>query len=201
MRERHKKEGDVPGKQRGFTVVEGVLLIVVIGIIVFASWFVWNSQRQTSQVFDDANKSGSAAGMSNTTTPLSTTSSTGSTKIPRWGVQLPVKGYEVFDLWTSDSVERYSITNGAIIAAAKKVGCADTSIGWVVKTASKDGQDPEAASSKKINGYYYIYLPRTEVSCPDGAGNGPQTLNELQDAAIKELTSAISGVTNVNIID
>lgn len=48
-------------KQKGFGAIEFILVIVAIGIVGFAGWFVWNSQKQMSKTLDDSNKGSSSA--------------------------------------------------------------------------------------------------------------------------------------------
>lgn len=46
--------------QEGFGVVEALLIILIVGIIGFASWIVYSSQIKTSNSLDNANKTNNA---------------------------------------------------------------------------------------------------------------------------------------------
>jgi len=195
----HQYKGTVMHKQKGFGVVELILVFVAIGIVGFAGWFVWNSQKQLSKTLDDANKGGSAviatkkSTASNTTSTKSVTSNNVSAylSIPRWNVQVPVNGYVLQSLSTVDGTEEYQITTSAILAEAKTINCTDTSIGSVTKRSTPDQGGEPAVFSKQINGYYYAYHQRTQASCVDAKGNAPYKINSLQDGASTELSNAI----------
>lgn len=53
-------------KQKGFGAVELILLFVAIGIVGFAGWFVWNSQKQMNKTLDDASKGSSSVSSTDT---------------------------------------------------------------------------------------------------------------------------------------
>jgi hypothetical protein len=40
--------------QKGFSAVEGLLLLVLVGIISFAGWFVWHSQKNANNSYNNA---------------------------------------------------------------------------------------------------------------------------------------------------
>lgn len=46
-------------KQRGFTVIEGLLLLVIAGIIGFTGWYVWNSKNKTENSYNNSTQASS----------------------------------------------------------------------------------------------------------------------------------------------
>jgi len=46
--------------QRGFSVVEGLLIIVIIGLVGFTSWYVFHSNNNANQAYDNAASSGNS---------------------------------------------------------------------------------------------------------------------------------------------
>lgn len=88
------------GKQKGFSIVEGLLVFVIVGILGFTGWFVWNSQKQTNKSNNSTVVSTKKATATNTTTTsLTATEDTteyvtqGTAKyvvIKEWGVKFPL---------------------------------------------------------------------------------------------------------------
>ena len=83
--------------QEGFSAVEAILIILIVGIISFAGWFVWNSQKQTSKTIDESNKSSSAATSTKKTTVSNATASSSTVQgtvnyvdVKDWGVKIPL---------------------------------------------------------------------------------------------------------------
>jgi hypothetical protein len=54
------KKMKLSSNQSGFTVVEGIAIIVIVAILGFTGWFVWSSQKATSKTLSDTNKSATA---------------------------------------------------------------------------------------------------------------------------------------------
>lgn len=53
--------GKIHKDQRGFSVVEGFLVLVIIGLVAFIGWYVWHSKNATDKTLSSANKSSSSA--------------------------------------------------------------------------------------------------------------------------------------------
>lgn len=48
-------------RQRGFGALEGLLILVIVGLLVFVGWYVWNSKKSTDKTY---NESSSVSGVS-----------------------------------------------------------------------------------------------------------------------------------------
>jgi Tfp pilus assembly major pilin PilA len=46
--------------QKGFTVVEGLLILVIIGLISFTGWYVWNAHNKTNNTLTNADAANSS---------------------------------------------------------------------------------------------------------------------------------------------
>jgi len=53
-------------KQKGFGAVEFILVLVAVGIVGFAGWFVWNGQKQLGKTLDDSSKGSSSVSSTDT---------------------------------------------------------------------------------------------------------------------------------------
>jgi Tfp pilus assembly protein FimT len=75
----------------GFTVVEGLLIVIVVAVIGFGGYYVWHTQHKTSPAKTATTAAVKTTTPSKSTAPTSTSSSTNSVKyltITQWGVKL-----------------------------------------------------------------------------------------------------------------
>jgi len=135
----------------GFTVVEGLLIVLVVAVIGFGGYYVWHTQHKTST----ANTTSTAAVKTITSTPSkSTTSTTTPTQqyltISAWGVRVPYQGgdtlsvsgqtcYENGDaagdtvnLGCQVTINSQDLTNSVGSCTAKVSGTEDISIKWAL---------------------------------------------------------------------
>jgi hypothetical protein len=175
-------------KQQGSAhiIIVVILVLALLGALGFIFWQNFlNAKPEVTKV---------QTTVESTTTTLKT-----GYAIDNWGVTIPVAGtgYEE-NTSPANNPEHFSVTTKAILAEAQKDNCTDitddVSLGQIQKETSVDAGDPTPHSAV-IGGYYYFFLSRSEVACADSNGNGPTTLNNLEDAAIKDLTSAIVNTT------
>jgi type II secretory pathway pseudopilin PulG len=48
-------------KQKGFSLVEGLLIFVIVGILAGTGWYVWNSNKKTNDLLNSADKNSTSA--------------------------------------------------------------------------------------------------------------------------------------------
>lgn len=112
-------------KQKGFGAVELILIFVAIGIVGFAGWFVWNSQRQINKTLDDSNKINTAAPSVNDPERATSNANTTDTSL----VPISVEGGHA----TVGAPKNWKVTNGdandqAGLFAAVKITSPDSNI-------------------------------------------------------------------------
>ena len=74
--------------QKGFTTVEGLLILVIVAIIGGTGYYVYHSQKQTDKTLDSAaNTSQSAVNQKTTAAKTTQAASTGYLVIKEWGVK------------------------------------------------------------------------------------------------------------------
>ncbi len=191
-------------KQTGFSGIEFVLIVVIIGILSFTGWFVWNSQTQTNIALGDTEKSTHASPVKSvelTSKGVTNPESAELLTIARWSVQIPVKGFVLQAISTQDGIEKYEITTTKILDEAQRINCSDTNIGTILKRPTPKKGDEPAVFSKQIRGFYYAFHQRSQASCFDKNGNAPEQINDLQDSAAAELSRAIVNTKDVIITD
>jgi hypothetical protein len=71
-------------KQNGFSVVEALLILVIVGILVGTGWYVWNSKNETDKVLNDTDKTSSTQA----NTSVNNSLKDNIVKIPELGIQL-----------------------------------------------------------------------------------------------------------------
>lgn len=69
-------------KQNGFGVVEGLLILIIVGLIGFTAWFVWHSKNSTDTTFAAADKAASSQIASKETAAIKDTPAKSGSKIP-----------------------------------------------------------------------------------------------------------------------
>ena len=55
-----QKGRDMKARQRGFSAVEGLLILVILGIVGFTSWYVFHSNNNANQAYNNAATSGNS---------------------------------------------------------------------------------------------------------------------------------------------
>lgn len=190
--------------QKGFGAVETVLIFVVVGIIGFAGWFVWNSQKQTDKTLTDASKGSSSVSATKTSSTTSNTTDTTTTKtdtasylvVKEWGIKIPMPSddssyaYSVqdsTDIWvTSQSL------NQALAAAAKSAGeaCGIAGIQVFRTTRSNNAVTDTRKYSAEINGYVYGLAQ----GALGGAALAPCDGNTNLTTAISQTQAALASV-------
>jgi hypothetical protein len=108
---------DMKKNQKGFSIFEGLLLIIIVGMIGGVGYFVYNSQKNTNISLDNADKA-STAGTVKTSTPRQSTTNSSPYTFEQLGVSMDVlSGWEVkSNPSKSEGVNFYSWTvhkNGA----------------------------------------------------------------------------------------
>ena len=146
---RRIKEG-----QKGFTVIEGVAIVLVVAALAFGSWWVW--QKNKTKV-TEATTNGSNSSLNHSEKdPVTPQENRSVFKIPELGIQLTVPDYAkdlVYEIG-SGRLEDGRITTYAIFStkslmeSKSRCSLADTSFGSLGKI---DGQYPATDETRTVN--------------------------------------------------
>ncbi len=168
-----KSRAKLVHSQSGFSALEVVLIIVVVGVIAGAGWFVWHAKKnnstqssnsQTSQAQDSTKASSGSADEKTSDSYLT---------VSEWGVQIP-RTAELSDV----TYEMASDGNSATVESASVAkACGSSNLGMVGQlirfTASE--KDPETGKALKdlygtravpVGSYYYVDV-YPQASCSD----------------------------------
>lgn len=168
--------------QKGFSAVETVLVGVIISIIGFAGWFVWNSQKQTTKTPNNSNK-GSTVVQTNKTTDSSTAQSTTTPVVVKeWNVKFAIPdgikavGYEydtskaifpgdviLITSLTDTAGKKYALFNSDDSSAAEtQADAICTAYGIGRSTNSKETNVTTGQAYEQVAhiGTYYYYIAR-----------------------------------------
>jgi uncharacterized protein (UPF0333 family) len=78
-------------KIKGFSTIEGLLILVIVLILGGVGWYVWHSTKSTNDVLNSVDKSSSAVGNTATQKSVPTSKQTTQTlDIKEWKVKLPL---------------------------------------------------------------------------------------------------------------
>lgn len=74
--------------QKGFSLVEGLLVIIALALVVFVGYYVWHTQKDTNKQLDQANKTSQKA----STQDKSQAKASKFVTISEWGIKAPYRG-------------------------------------------------------------------------------------------------------------
>lgn len=75
--------------QKGFSVVEGVLILVIVAVLGGVGWFVWHSKNNTNSTYNAAANSGTGKISSTKATAAKVTTTTTDTTSSKWLLYTP----------------------------------------------------------------------------------------------------------------
>ncbi len=180
--------------QKGFAVLEGLLILVIIGIIGGTGWYVIHSKNQTDQTL-------TAAASTNQTPTAKTTAKKSATTptnqpyltIKEWGVRAPYDGTDTFT---------YTMSAGGGTAAlftskylADTYGCTDFGAGQIDRYAPSDDVSADGTGGLTAQqdaaqnpttythvGNYYYRFTHDHAACSDSVTVDAQNAasNEVQ---------------------
>jgi hypothetical protein len=196
--------GKLIKNETGFSAVETILILVIVGVAGFVGWYVWHIKQATDK--DLANTA--------TTAPVvhksAGTAQTGFLTIPQWGVKAPYRGdagltYKYTkDAGSSSEVAFYSaelakvapacVSDGTPIGVIKRYAPTDEFLGEdgtdLKETAATAFSQADSSVYKKIANYYYIANKPNGPCSPPGTPLATTTYNK----AILAATSIFQGL-------
>ena len=193
--------------QKGFALVESLLIILILAIIGFGGYYVWNTQKNVDKTSKDA------VSASQSTHPASSTSNTSQKylTIKEWGVQSQYSSPVdiIYAIKTDDSGEVWAQLSSSQLTAADSECDATSSLGGIfvrIKAgenlrgpAGQDtGQSIEAAISSGILseyshvGDYYYFFQTPQANCG--------TTQQTSDLQAETLSAAKAAAKNFQAI-
>ena len=183
--------------QKGFALIEGLLIILILAVIGFGGYYVWNSQKQ-------ANKSLTQADQVSQSIKVTSPTSQKYLTIKEWGVQSQYSSPVdiIYTIKTDNIGEVWAQISSSQLTAADSECNTTSQLGGIIVRikagenlrgpAGQDtGQSVEAAISSGVLseyshvGAYYYYFQRPEATC----GTAQQTSN-LQDETLSAAKAA-----------
>lgn len=194
--------------QKGFALVEALLVILIVAVVGFGGYYVWHTQK-------NSNSTASNAATAKTSKPAQTSAQTSAQNyfsIPEWGVRAP---------FTASLTPEYSITTQGnwtwAYFSSKELNLSDSSCttdggyGGVInriaagqKLMGADGgasdQTIEAAISSGVIkdyshvGNYYYYYEHSQAAC--GQSDYSQTIQQETETAISGLAKDLQAIPN-----
>jgi prepilin-type N-terminal cleavage/methylation domain-containing protein len=148
--------------QKGFTFLEMLLVLIILAIIGFTGYYVWNSHEKTDSLLNTAQNETAAVKV---TKKSNSTSSTKYFTISQWEVRAPYSG--------SLSLE-YSLGSPSSMPATASFS-----------SSALDSSDTMCANTKNYGGIITRYLSNDDYVTPDG-----QTTSQTAAAYAATLTKA-----------
>lgn len=175
----------INSRQDGFTIVEALLILIVIGIIGFTGWFVWHGKRAT---YKDLKASGTDQTVAS---QYKTVDGQKYLLVRDWGVEVPLSG-------TISSLTSKLESDGTVHFIYAPLRGTSCTVGGDVGVMTRfTASDVDSYSGKKmtalypdakiIKNYYYAAVP-PDNGCDDAA------LQAKLDSTRQPLISAIGAV-------
>jgi prepilin-type N-terminal cleavage/methylation domain-containing protein len=183
-------------KQHGFTLVETLLVLLVITMIGFTGYYVWNTQKDTNKTLDTASK------ITQKASSVTTKTEPGKVVIKEWNIEAPYQGSLKLEYTFHDNDRTTAWFSSKELDATGET-CANSIEygGWIVRYKADENHELEGGGSSgqtaaqyastlpfpeyaHLGDYYYFY------SHPQAACGGNQKSYDIQTetaAAVKNL--------------
>jgi hypothetical protein len=153
---------------RGFSLIEGLLLVIALCLIVFVGYYVWHSQHTANSTLDQANQASQSSPSGSQ--PASTQKYL---IIKEWGVKLPLTNAtkDAYYVFLSNNTSSAYLSLRSL--ADTECAADQTSIGAVFRYLPGD-TDPQSnqqystiySDGVKVGDYYYRYSS-PQAGCSD----------------------------------
>lgn len=191
--------------QSGMGVVEMLLILVVVGILGFTGWFVWQSQQKTNDTFMSANNSQAATfSKDNANRTTNQEQNAQYLVVKEWNVKVPVSdinglSYAVKDkntvLFSSAYMKSLCAepgSNAVIVQRGQDADSVDAEVGAGRTFAKLATESPDQVYAK-VGNYYYVQPDYRGASC--SATQGQESNKETADivairAAVQKMIEA-----------
>jgi type II secretory pathway pseudopilin PulG len=182
--------------QKGFAVLETLLILVIIAMIAGTGWYTWHTKNQTDKILNEASNSAQTV-QTNKTTNSSSAKAQQYFTIKEWGVRAPYTGTLDLQYSLSDSNTLASVTSKQLLAADP----ACTRGGAILRALPNDPVGPagdpastvaqSGATYAYVGGYYYIFT-HDQAACSDS--DTATTLQSQNNDAVQALVPNLQAI-------
>jgi hypothetical protein len=164
--------------QHGFSVVEGLLITIIIGILGGVGWYVWKSQNEVDKTYSQTANSSVSPKSKKSTNSAALDSNPNYFVIKEWGVHAKYSGH--LTLTYGPIGNSYAVFNSTQLSKATNGGCKEYG-GGINRVKVGDSyesdvdnrpveqmvKDPNVSFIyKNIGNYYYLFI-HDQALCSD----------------------------------
>jgi len=185
--------------QKGFALIESLLIILILVIVAFAGYYVWHTQQNTDKVNSDTLKAGQSAQVP---TASSKNAEKKSLSIKEWGVSADYESPVdlVYKIKTDDLGEAWAQMSSAQLVNSDPQNCSiDSQLGGIIVRLHSGGHiygpagdDTGVTVESAINtgslseyshvGDYYYYYEHPQAACGTDGSKSSNLQNLTLDA-------------------
>ncbi len=194
----------VSKNEKGFSPIEGLLIVVIAGVLGFVGWWVWHNHSKTTPATEVAPKS---ATVSTANDLICMKKGDKYFTIKEWGVRATYTGSLLLcHKLDGRFLGLSSVELGAVSKDCKETGDAfmqrgkandDINFGAPNKKASKAATDPMSSSFAytKVGEYYYFYIKFHQSACdPYSTNSTIATLQKETEDAFRMLVPKLEAI-------
>jgi len=193
--------------QKGFAVLEGLLLVIIVAVIGGIGWYAIHTKHQTDKILAQSEKT------SQSTPQTSAKSNNTSTNqkyltIKEWGVRIPYSGSDIFTYGLSEgSTNLIKVISKNL---ADTYGCIESGSGTIAKLNPSDDSsgtgisgaptvEQDATQNPNLYGhvgnYYFKFIhDQSACSAKVAEGSSGQTAQSAANDALKVLIPKIQAI-------
>lgn len=176
--------------QNGFSAVEAILILIILGILGFTGWFVYHSQNAADKTYSSTDTSTAPKPTKTTaktpTKPKAEAPAQSYLTFTEWGVKLPLSG-ALADARYEDITSAYSFpysTMQVIVPATVTDTCKGAVVGWIQRVPDNVSQALDMAHTH-LGSYNYDYLYPQDCTVNQNTG-----ASALFQQAVQKIASA-----------
>jgi hypothetical protein len=184
-------------KHANLPVIEAFLVVVILAIVGFTGYYIWDSNQSTNDVLDAANKSASVKVENKPATPVAV-EPVGYLTLSEWGVKIPLTKAVASTYYSYEARNRGYAYLSLRSLADKEPLCAPEQGGLAAISRIRQGDKNPLTGERytsdylaqlpKIGNYYYSF-EGSHATCTDD-----KSLEKIQSNAREGLVQAFKGI-------
>jgi hypothetical protein len=164
---------------QGFSVIEALLILFILGIIGFVGYFVWHSQKAADKTYSQTDTSSSPTVTKKTSAVVGKTDAQKYLVIKEWGVKIPYTSTDTLTYTITDGSDEMSLQVASSTLAGKYgIYCSTFGSGGIFRLSGTDAYDVDGnvtvaqayssnhESMTKLGAYYYRFI-HDQGACSD----------------------------------